>query len=128
MLMMPITPKVMARPIAASSSTEPSETPYQQFCSACQMLSIQWMELAAAAAALFTAGEASGAAAIWFTKFRASPSPRAFSVAMAESRSSSVPVPEAATIAALAWRSAAFTPGSVSFAMAASTAPACLGS
>ncbi len=32
MLMTPITPKVMARPMAASSSTEPSEMPYQTFC------------------------------------------------------------------------------------------------
>ena len=31
MLMTPITPNVIARPIAASSSTEPSETPYQTF-------------------------------------------------------------------------------------------------
>ena len=39
MLMTPITPKVMARPIAASSSTEPSERPYQTFCSALQSAS-----------------------------------------------------------------------------------------
>ena len=32
MLMTPITPKVMARPIAASNSTEPSDRPYQAFC------------------------------------------------------------------------------------------------
>ena len=32
MLMTPITPKVMARPIAASSRTEPSDSPYQAFC------------------------------------------------------------------------------------------------
>ena len=32
MLMTPMTPKVMARPMAASSSTEPSESPYQAFC------------------------------------------------------------------------------------------------
>src|SRR5260221_14075575 len=36
MLMTPITPKVMARPIAASSRTEPSESPYQVFCNADQ--------------------------------------------------------------------------------------------
>jgi len=30
--MTPITPNVMASPIAASSSTEPSEMPYQAFC------------------------------------------------------------------------------------------------
>ena len=34
MLMTPITPKVMASPMAASSSTEPSEMPYQAFCTA----------------------------------------------------------------------------------------------
>ena len=32
MLMTPMTPKVMARPMAASSSTEPSDRPYQKFC------------------------------------------------------------------------------------------------
>src|SRR5438093_658227 len=32
MLMTPITPKVMASPIAASRSTEPRERPYQAFC------------------------------------------------------------------------------------------------
>ena len=32
MLMTPITPKVIARPTAARSSTEPSERPYQTFC------------------------------------------------------------------------------------------------
>ena len=31
MLLTPMTPKVMARPMAASSNTEPSETPYQTF-------------------------------------------------------------------------------------------------
>ena len=34
MLMTPMTPKVMARPMAASSSTEPSDSPYQTFCAA----------------------------------------------------------------------------------------------
>ena len=34
MLMTPITPKVIASPIAASSSTEPSDRPYQAFCTA----------------------------------------------------------------------------------------------
>src|ERR1700692_1893484 len=32
MLMTPITPNVMASPMAASSSTEPSESPYHTFC------------------------------------------------------------------------------------------------
>ncbi len=39
MLMTPMTPKVMARPIAASSSTEPSEMPYQMFWPADQTAS-----------------------------------------------------------------------------------------
>ena len=34
--MTPITPKVMASPIAASSSTEPSESPYHAFCTVAQ--------------------------------------------------------------------------------------------
>src|SRR5262249_15528563 len=39
MLITPITPKVMASPMAASSSTEPSEMPYQAFCTASQTAS-----------------------------------------------------------------------------------------
>ncbi len=37
MLMTPITPNVMARPMAARRSTEPSEMPYQTFCPTLQM-------------------------------------------------------------------------------------------
>ena len=44
MLMTPITPKVMASPIAASSSTEPSERPYQVFCTAVQIARLFWIE------------------------------------------------------------------------------------
>ena len=40
MLMTPMTPKVMARPIAASSSTEPSEMPYQTFWPASHSASV----------------------------------------------------------------------------------------
>ena len=100
MLMTPITPNVMARPMAASSSTEPSDRPYQAFCSACHRFSVKPMEEAAAAAAALTAGDASGAAAARFTSLSASPSPRAFRVAMAASRSASEPAPEVATMAA----------------------------
>ena len=49
MLMTPMTPKVMARPIAASSSTEPSEMPYQTFWPADQMASELSMPAIAAA-------------------------------------------------------------------------------
>ncbi len=58
MLMTPITPKVMARPMAASSSTEPSESPYQAFCAAVQIARPLWIEAMASVAAFFTAGEA----------------------------------------------------------------------
>ena len=51
MLMTPITPKVIARPIAASNSTEPSDNPYQAFCTllhSASRLSIDAMASAAA--------------------------------------------------------------------------------
>ncbi len=56
MLMTPITPKVMARPIAASSSTEPSESPYQAFCTAVHIARLFWIAAMASGAAFFTAG------------------------------------------------------------------------
>ncbi len=59
MLMTPITPKVMARPIAASSSTEPSEMPYQAFCAVDQMASVLCTEAIAACAVCATSGEGS---------------------------------------------------------------------
>ena len=64
MLMTPITPKVMARPMAASSSTEPSEMPYQQFCTVFQIASRFWIEAMALAAAFATGGEVL-AASLW---------------------------------------------------------------
>ncbi len=60
MLMTPITPKVMARPMAASSSTEPSESPYQAFCTAVHSARPFWIDAMASAAAFFTAGGALG--------------------------------------------------------------------
>ncbi len=56
MLMTPITPKVMASPMAASSSTEPSDSPYQAFCSASQNTSRLWMPVIASCASFCTAG------------------------------------------------------------------------
>src|ERR1700722_14196903 len=50
MLMTPITPKVMARPIAASSRTEPSERPYHVFCSRSHSASELEIDVTAAAA------------------------------------------------------------------------------
>src|ERR1700710_2378902 len=43
MLMTPITPKVMASPIAASRRTEPSERPYKEFCTAVQIARLLWI-------------------------------------------------------------------------------------
>ncbi len=57
MLMTPITPKVMARPMAASSSTEPSESPYQAFCTVFQIASVVWILPRAAVAAACTCGD-----------------------------------------------------------------------
>ena len=57
-LITPITPKVMASPIAASRSTEPSESPYQVFCSAVQSARLFSIEAMASVAAFLTAGEA----------------------------------------------------------------------
>ena len=56
MLMTPITPKVMARPIAASSSTEPSDRPYQAFCTSDHSARLLWIADVALAAARATAG------------------------------------------------------------------------
>ncbi len=47
MLMTPMTPNVMASPMAASSSTEPSERPYQAFCTALHMASRPSIDLMA---------------------------------------------------------------------------------
>ena len=52
MLMTPMTPKVMASPIAASSSTEPSDRPYQAFCTIDHIARLLWIEAIALAAAL----------------------------------------------------------------------------
>ena len=60
MLMTPMTPKVMARPIAASSSTEPSERPYQAFCTIDHSARLLWIEAIAAAAALATSWRLAG--------------------------------------------------------------------
>ena len=56
MLMTPITPKVMARPMAASSSTEPSDMPYQRFWATLHSARRSSMAAMASAAARCTAG------------------------------------------------------------------------
>ena len=50
----------MASPIAASSSTEPSESPYQAFCTAPQMASWFWIEVTPSRAARITGAGVSG--------------------------------------------------------------------
>ena len=60
MLMTPMTPKVMARPMAASSSTEPSESPYQAFCTVLHSSSVRATEVRAAVTAACTSGGRSG--------------------------------------------------------------------
>ena len=50
-LMTPMTPKVMASPMAASSRTEPSDRPYQAFCTVDQSARLLWIADVALAAA-----------------------------------------------------------------------------
>src|SRR4029077_6443332 len=54
MLMTPMVPKVMASPIAASSSTEPSEMPYQMFCATSQAAIVWRIDSTPAGAASLT--------------------------------------------------------------------------
>ena len=56
MLMTPMTPKVIASPIAARSRTDDAERPYQRFCATLHIARRVWIALKADAAALFTAG------------------------------------------------------------------------
>src|SRR5260221_203012 len=56
MLMTPMTPKVMARPMAAKSSTEPSDRPYQAFCTIDHIARLFWIDDVALAAARAIAG------------------------------------------------------------------------
>ena len=88
MLMTPITPKVMARPMAASSSTEPSDRPYQAFCTIDHSARLRWMAAVAFAAALAIAAGWSPVSPV--SSASASWSPRALMVAMASSFSASV--------------------------------------
>ena len=86
--MTPMTPKVIASPIAASKSTEPSDRPYQAFCTIDHMARLLWIEAIALAAARATLGgtslgrPVSSAIASW--------SPFALTTATASSFSTSV--------------------------------------
>ena len=114
MLMMPITPKVMARPMAASSSTEPSDRPYQTFCSACHIAScvlIALIALLAAARTLSIAASSGATVDSGVSRPIASWSPRSFSTLIASMRWSAVASGMVARMAARAWSSAALTAG-----------------
>ncbi len=120
MLMTPITPKVMASPIAASNSTEPSESPYQAFCTVAQAASWLCIEVTASRAARCTvAGAPAGRPA---SRFNASWSPRRRTTATASSLSASEASSENRITAARASVSACLIRGSVSFSKAASSA------
>jgi hypothetical protein len=113
MLMTPITPKVIARPIAAKSRTDDAEIPYQRFCATPHRARRIWIALRAAAAALFTAGSV----AFWAIpsmRLCASWSPRSFSVAIADRRSCGEALSLVAKIDAWASFKAATTRGSLS--------------
>ena len=126
MLMTPITPKVMARPMAASSSTEPSDSPYQAFCTVFQIAKVLWILPLAAATAACTCGD-------WFAatlsrRLSASWSPRSRITAMAAILSVSLDFPSVSTMAACASLIAFLTRGSFSAASALSRAASALAS
>ena len=125
MLMTPITPKVMARPIAASSSTEPSETPYQTFCAAPQTARLDSMPAAASVAACCTGPGVP--LAMLFRSERASRSPRAATMPTAAIFSSS-DASERSTEAASACSRRARTAALSSSAAAAASAGIIAGS
>src|SRR5258708_36976177 len=83
MLITPMVPKVMASPIAASSSTEPSEMPYHTFCAASQAPSVWRTASAPVVAAALTSPSDDDAIACSTPK--ASRSPRSRTSAMASS-------------------------------------------
>ena len=56
MLITPITPKVMARPTAASSSTDPSDSPNQTFCSCAHIACVRSISATACCAASAISG------------------------------------------------------------------------
>ena len=76
MLMTPMTPKVMARPIAASSRTEPSESPYQTFWTLFHIVRLVWIApIASCAVRLTPSGVPAGrldsnASASWSPRWR----------------------------------------------------------
>ena len=88
MLMTPMTPKVMARPMAASSSTEPSDRPYQTFCATSQTARLVLIEAMFCSIAGFRSSGALSRAAVRIVS--ASRLPRAAIVSMAAFLSSAL--------------------------------------
>ncbi len=126
MLMTPITPNVMASPIAASSKTDPSERPYHAFCTTSQMASWFLIEATASRAARMTATGVSGGRLDRSAK--ASWSPRSRITATASRLSASLASGMNSRTAARASIKASLTVGSVSLAIAASSAGRALAS
>ena len=122
-----MTPKVIARPIAARSRTEDAESPYQRFCATRHMASRVWIEARAVSAAVLTAGSVACRARSSM-RLCASSLPRSFKVAIAESRSCGEALALVAKIEARASLNAVATLGSLSFASCASTAGSALAS
>ncbi|MCY1228392.1 hypothetical protein D9M72_407050 [compost metagenome] len=119
MLMMPMTPKVMASPIAASSRTEPSDRPYQTFWPALQSA---WVcSMRAIAASMSGLSDASALASVAFRTARLErPLPSA-SIVIAR-RFSSSPRSETSSETARASSRTLRTVASFSVAMAVSIA------
>ena len=86
MLMTPMTPKVIASPIAASSRTDEAEMPYQRFCATPQRARRAWIALKRGCGGGLD-GRVGRLLPIPSIRLCASWSPRSFSVAIAERRS-----------------------------------------
>ena len=126
MLMMPMTPNVMARPMAASSSTEPSDRPYQMFCTLRHSASFAWMLADALSAASFT--RPSLDAPMVVSTLTASWSPRFFRVSILSSRLTSEALESLAMMAARASSSTLRVETMVSRSSAASMSGSALAS
>ena len=125
MLITPITPKVMARPTAASSNTDPSESPNQTFCSCAHIACVRSMSATASCAASAISGASAFCSGV--RTVSASRPPRPAITATAATRSSNgAPLPTSAD--ACASSRARRTPGSVSAVSASSIAASCSGS
>ncbi|MNU56982.1 hypothetical protein D3C71_460900 [compost metagenome] len=117
MLMMPMTPKVMARPMAASSRTEPRDMPYQTFWATFQSCCAFWIEAIALSRSGFRLGSMDEETE-FSTPRPLAPRPEIVSIA---ARFSSIERSEERSDTARASSMRAFTSVSVSLASAAST-------